>query len=143
MKFLGVDYGSKKIGLAVSDDGGQLAFPYKIIRNTKKTIDEIIFLCLEKNIRTIIVGKSDNLSGLPNKIQNEIENFTKILKDKGFIIESSKEFLTSSEARWSKKRAKPVANLQRSQKNTNEVDASAAALILQRYLDRLQLKSND
>ena len=45
MRFLGIDYGTKRIGLAISDDNGQIAFPKEIVlndSNTFKKIGEII-----------------------------------------------------------------------------------------------------
>ena len=41
MKYLGIDYGKKYIGLALSDDGGVMAFPYKVISNNQETTKEI------------------------------------------------------------------------------------------------------
>ncbi|KKW38995.1 MAG: hypothetical protein UY89_C0035G0020 [Parcubacteria group bacterium GW2011_GWA1_54_9] len=39
MRYLGVDYGSKKIGLALSDEGGTMGFPHTVIPNTSKAVE--------------------------------------------------------------------------------------------------------
>ena len=41
MKYLGIDFGSKRIGLAVSDDGGKLAFPHSVVPNGANLLEEI------------------------------------------------------------------------------------------------------
>ncbi|MEK7106088.1 MAG: Holliday junction resolvase RuvX, partial [Patescibacteria group bacterium] len=73
MKHLGIDYGSKRIGLAISDDGGTLAFPYKILANNMELIDSIHNICGEESISAIVLGESHDLSGKPNKIMGSIE----------------------------------------------------------------------
>ena len=46
MKYLGIDYGTKKIGIAVSDREGRIAFPKKIIPNSKDIIQDIDLVCI-------------------------------------------------------------------------------------------------
>ena len=41
-KHLGIDFGSRRIGLAISDDTASVAFPYKIVNNTPRALDEIL-----------------------------------------------------------------------------------------------------
>ncbi len=44
MRYLAIDFGSKKIGLAISDENGQMGFPHGIIPNSGRLIDEILSL---------------------------------------------------------------------------------------------------
>jgi putative Holliday junction resolvase len=140
MKYLGIDYGSKRVGLATSDDGGTFAFPYKILKNDTTLIDTIHNICGEENISAIVMGESTDLSGNPNKIMGSIEELVKNLEaDLGLPIYLQKEFMTTIEARG--RAGKEVNNARKVAKGEQAAaDASAAALILQRYLDKKNQK---
>ena len=56
MKFLGVDYGDKRVGIAVSDEGGVFAFPRAVLPNTKKIFDEIKKICAEEKIEKSLLA---------------------------------------------------------------------------------------
>jgi len=136
MKFLGIDYGSKRIGLAISDEGHTFAFPKKVINNDINTIDEIGKILKENKVLEIVVGESVDSNGEPNPIMDDIENFIQELGKKFSLpIHKQKEFFTSVEARG--RSGKEINNSRQiAKKENNRVDASAAALILQRYLDK-------
>ncbi len=140
MKYLGIDFGSKRVGLAITDDNGVLAFPYKIIKNNNELLDSIHNICGEEEIGTIIIGESLDLSGLPNKIMKEINEFKlKLKKEIKLPVYSEKEFMTTVEARG--RGGKEMNNSKKIKKEKNiAADASAAALILQRYIDRKNKK---
>lgn len=141
MRYLGIDYGTKKIGLAKSDDDGRLAFPHKIIP-AGNSLSAILEVIEKEKIDIVVMGESMNLKNEPNIIHEEIKAFAGLLeRESKKPVHLIKEFFTSSEARWGTKRKKPVANPHRSGKphKKKEVDDSAAALILQRYLDTVQL----
>lgn len=141
-KFLGVDYGTKRIGIAISDNEGKIAFPRGIIVNNSETLQRISEIFEKENIDEIVIGESLDFSGNPNKISPDIEIFILELKKRfEIIIHKQKEFLTSVEARG--KNGKEIKNSRKTKKNkTQKVDASAAALILQRYLDKLNNKND-
>lgn len=133
---LGVDYGEKRVGIAISDDNGKMAFPKTILPNNLSLIDSIISMSQEENISGIVLGESHDLSGKPNKIMGSIEDFKHSLEiQSGLPVFYEKEFLTSLEARSRPDKSIFNARKVKSIKNTR-VDDSAAALILQRYLDR-------
>jgi putative holliday junction resolvase len=124
MKLLGIDYGEKRVGIATSDEGGILAFPKEILDNDKNLVAKIKKICEEEKIEKIVLGESVNDKGELNKIMEKITHFKEELeKEIKLPVYFEKEFMTSLEAR-------------RYQENLKRVDASAAALILQRYLDR-------
>lgn len=138
-KFLGIDYGSKKIGLAVSDDGGEFSFPEAVIVNDTKTLQVIKELCTKLGIERAVLGESLNLSGEPNKLMAQINEFKKKLEEElGLKVFSEKEFMTSSTALHMDQYMKGIRpdTARKVKREVKEVDASAAALILQRYLDR-------
>lgn len=123
MKLLGVDYGSKRIGIALSDEAGQFAMPFIVLNNSKKLIQEVIEIAKKNNIREIIMGESKNYKGEANAILPESLNFKMDLENEGFIVHLEPEFMTSAHA-------------ERFQGKNDMLDASAAALILQSFLDK-------
>jgi len=138
-RFLGIDFGTKRIGLALSDEEGILAFPESVILNDAKTLGKIKDLCQEKGVGSIILGESLNLSSEPNKLMVKINKFKKKLEEElDLKVYFEKEFMTSIEARRIfKNLTEPRSDTARKVKRKRIlIDASAAALILQRYLDR-------
>jgi len=140
MRYLGVDYGSKRVGLALSDESGTLAFPYKIVLNNLELIDIVHNICGQEEISAVVVGESSDLSGNPNKIMGSIEEFKKNLEiELDLPVYYQKEFMTTVEARGHV--GKEINNAKKTTKiKQDKVDASAAALILQRYLDKINNK---
>ncbi len=123
MKYLGIDYGSKRIGLAVSDENGSMAFPLSVLKNSAKTMEEILKICREKNIEAVIIGDSENFQMQKNNIMKEVKLFTdKFQKISGLPVLFHPEFMTSQEA-------------ERLQGQNDMLDASAAAIILKSYLE--------
>jgi len=124
MRYLGIDYGTKRIGLAISDEGGTLAFPYAILENSKSSLGEVKTICAHEGVETIIVGESMDYKGEPNIVKKEIDKFIVELRNVlGIPIIEEREFLSTQQARFYQMKRK-------------RVDDSAAAIILQSYLDR-------
>ncbi|MDP2789212.1 MAG: Holliday junction resolvase RuvX [bacterium] len=142
MKLMGIDYGLKRIGVAVSDERGVLAFPKIIILNDFNIFKKLSDLIKSYDIGEIVVGESLDLAGQANPLEARIEIFIQELQERYKIpVRKQKEFLTSVEARKSKESKKSshqsqVHSKQKSKKQ-DKVDAGAAALILQRYLDKM------
>ncbi|MEI8174544.1 MAG: Holliday junction resolvase RuvX [bacterium] len=145
MKFLGIDYGTKRIGVAVSDENGSLAFPKEIVLNNANAMDRLGKIVEENNIDEFLIGESVDFSGKLNVLSARIEVFILELQDRFKLpVHKQKEFLTSVEARRSKNgkvEASPSqAHSKVKQIKSGRIDASAAALILQRYLDKINQK---
>ena len=129
-KYLGVDFGNKKIGLAFSDDRGSIAFPLKILENKKESIfTEFFNILKQKKISKIVFGESVGDSGKKNQIDNEAKLFARNLQEKYFTLYKEnleiffeKEWYSTIEARKNK--------------DIKNIDHSAAAIILQRFLER-------
>lgn len=127
MKYLGIDYGSKKVGFAQSDDDGQMAFPLMIAPNDKTLLKDTLELIREMKISTVVVGESVDGKGKPNPIAKEARAFaTTIEKSMDVTIVFEKEWYSTVEAR------KQPGN-----EGNHEVDDQAAAIVLQRYLDKV------
>ncbi len=142
MRYLGIDYGTKRIGLALSDIEGKMAFPHKVILAEDDVIAVIVKICNEENAREIIIGESKNLNGEPNPVMKKIEVFkTALEKIAGLPVHFEPEFMTSSQAerRGEEKRDenRKSGEPTRQVKTKNDMlDASAATIILQSYLDK-------
>lgn len=123
MKYLGIDYGLKRVGLAVSDEVHGFAFPLAVLDNTETLIVDLNKICQENNISEIVVGESKNFNQEANEIMKQINPFVESLKSStGLPVHLHPEFLSSMEA-------------ERLQGNNAMHDASAAAIILKSYLD--------
>ncbi len=124
MQKLGIDFGSKKIGLALSDESGSMAFPHSVIPNNSEHVKKIEALISERNVQEIVIGHSKNLDGTDNKIQGAIESLMMDLTlATGLPIHLEPEQFTSQEA------------IRITGKN-DQIDASAAALILNSYITK-------
>lgn len=147
MKYLGIDYGSKRVGLSLSDEEGSFAFPYKIIQNNLELVDMIHNICGEEEISAIVMGESTDSAGKKNKIMGSVEEFKQNLEGELELpIYFEKEFMTTIHARellgQTGHAGKKVNNAKKIVKDKQEkADASAAALILQRFLDRKNNKN--
>lgn len=142
MKYLGIDYGVKRVGLAISDDGGKIAFPYKVIQNNLELVDAIHNICGEENISAIVLGESLDSSGNKNKVMGSIEELKKNLEiELDLPVDFEKEFMTSVHSGEQKfknifiARKIKISSAKASAYQRKD-DSKAAALILQRYLDR-------
>ncbi|MCH7597651.1 Holliday junction resolvase RuvX [Patescibacteria group bacterium] len=134
-KLIGIDYGEKKIGIALSDDDGAVAFPKEIIKNDDELVSYIADLAEKENISRIVIGQSTNYHGEDNPIMKRIHQFKEALEERLSVpIDFEVEFLTSAEA----KRQPRESDILRSRKPKvrRHVDASAAAIILQSFLDK-------
>jgi len=140
MKYLGIDFGTKRIGLSVSDESGKLAFPHSVIANDKKLFEILEKVISEEEVSKIILGESKDFEGKPNSIMVEINKFVEDFKKVFSIpIIFEPEFLTSAQAEKNQNKALNRGILSRKKKEgtKNEMlDASAATIILQSFLDR-------
>jgi putative holliday junction resolvase len=140
MRYLGLDYGTKRVGVSLSDEEGKMAFPKTIFLNDMNLIESLRTLIETENVAAIVLGESHDLSGKPNKIMGSIEEFKHNLGGEFDIpVYFQKEFMTTVEARG--RSGKEMNNARKTVKEKQgQADASAAALILQRYLDRVNQK---
>ena len=126
MKLLGIDYGSKRTGIAMADTATGIAFPHKVLKSDAHLLYFISELCKKESIDKIILGESKALDGTDNPIAKEIKIFkTNLLSQTGVDVIYEPEFYTSAQAA-------------RIQGQHDMLDASAAAIILQSYMDKLK-----
>lgn len=129
MRYLGIDYGTKRIGIAISDENGGYAFPETILENNKLAIPAIVRLMNERGVGRVVLGESKNLDGTPNPLMEKINYFKKKLETEiaPMVIDMHPEFLTSHQASHFAPKGEAI-------------DASAAAIMLQAYLDKEKFK---
>ena len=122
-RILGIDFGTKRIGVAVSDPARQFALPLVVVKNGELAAKEIVEIARQYEAVEVVMGESRNYKQEPNAIFEEADALKKQLEDLGLTVYLELEFMTSVQA-------------ERFQGKTDLTDASAAALILQSYLDR-------
>ena len=123
MRYLGIDYGTKRIGIALSDEEGEFAMPFIVLKNSINIIKEVVDIAKKNNIKEIVMGESKDYKGKANAILSASLNFKKDIEEYGFVVHLEPEFMTS-------------VNAERFQGKNDMIDASAAALILQSFLDK-------
>ena len=80
MRYLGIDFGSKRVGLALSDESGTLAFPYSVLLNDKTLLAEMERIVKEQKVKLMIMGESKDFNGKDNPIAGKAEEFKKALE---------------------------------------------------------------
>lgn len=124
MKYLGIDFGLKKIGLAISE--GNLASPWQVlaVKNFPDAVDKILRIIKEGQFQKIIVGLPEG------KMGKNVRGFINALNKNGINVETSDETLSSQKAKQT------MIWQGVSQKKRRFEDAFSAAEILQNYLDK-------
>lgn len=139
MRYLGIDYGTKRIGLALSDESGSLAFPHSIIPTDAQTLASATSLIAKEGIGAVVIGESKDFGGMPNPVMKDIKRFKESLeRETGIPVVYEPEFMTSAQAaRPAEGEERPSASPS-AQVKQGPLDASAATLILQGYIDRMR-----
>ena len=137
MRLLGIDYGTKRVGVSISDDGGRLAFPHTTLSSDKELINELRLITDEYKIERIIVGESKDYQMKDNAIMGEVsvlvEELTNIL---GIEVVLQPEFMTTMQISKEHFQAtKEVGRKTQKKDRADNLDAKAATLILQSYID--------
>ncbi|MEW6517734.1 MAG: Holliday junction resolvase RuvX [candidate division FCPU426 bacterium] len=132
-RVLGVDYGSRRIGLALSDPLGLTAQPLVVLANREKTLmSEIAALVRDRQVVRIVVGLPRRLSGEEGPAAEEVRAFGEQLAlAAGVTVEYADERLTTAAAQ----RVLSETNMSGAKKRA-VADKLAATLILQTWLDR-------
>lgn len=123
MRYLGIDFGLKRIGLATSE--GEIASPSKTIevRGFRDAVDQVIKLVKNENFDKVVIGLPEG------KMGQTVLGFIKTLEKSGIDVAEADETLSSQKAITQM----VESNIPKNRRQTN--DAMAAAIILQDYLD--------
>ena len=120
-KIIGIDFGTKKIGLAITDENRKIAFPLDVLKNNE-ALAKILFIAQKEKVKEIVLGESTQLNMKDNPVMEDIRKFAKELENKGFKVYYHNEYMSSMQA-------------SRIQGYNKKQDASAAAIVLQNYID--------
>lgn len=135
MRYLGLDLGSKTLGIAISDLTGVIATSYKIIRHNEeynKLIDEILKIVTEEKISAIVLGLPKNMDNtIGYKGELSISFKEKLEKKIQIPIYLQDERLTTKEAE-----SILIKNDTSRKKRKKVIDSLAATIILQSFLDK-------
>jgi putative holliday junction resolvase len=132
-RILGIDYGSVRIGISISDPMRIIAQGLKTIVNDSKSIDEIVSIVSAQNVKKIIVGMPLNLKGEPGIKADEVAQFIASLKNKTAVeISTHDERFTSVMAQ---KAIITMGMTKKQRRNKSKIDEVASAIMLQSFLD--------
>ena len=132
-RVLGIDYGERRLGLAVSDSLEIIAKPLKTL-DRKKTFDyfsEILNIVIEKNVHKIVVGLPLTLKGKHSDQTKVVQKFIEKLKQavKIPVIHIDERLSSVAAVRSLKEMGVKTGH------EKGRIDETAAAIILQEYLD--------
>ncbi len=135
-RLMAIDYGTVRIGIALSDPMGKIAFPHSVLRaDDEKLFDEIVSIVEENDVSHIYVGEPLLLSGKESALSREVHRFVKELRkalgDRAQVRLVDERLTTKIAERLVREGGhKPSSNRGR-------VDMVSAAVILQSVLDYL------
>lgn len=136
MRCLGIDYGRRRIGLALSDPTLLISTPLVIIENRgiKKTVLQIMDIIQKNDVQQIVLGLPLHANGDESEMSQEARRFGDVFVALGFPVEYVDERYTSYEAE------SMIGNHRESKKI---IDKVAASIILQIYLDERRKSLNE
>jgi putative holliday junction resolvase len=124
MKLMGLDYGTKRVGVALSDDKAMMAFPHVVLPNDPALMKSIEEIVNKEKVGMIIIGHSFDRKGGTNAVHEKVEELIQdITLHIGIPVELEPEQYTTQEAL-------------RFQGRTTMTDAAAASIILNSYITR-------
>jgi putative Holliday junction resolvase len=124
MRKMGIDYGTKRVGVALTDEAGLMAFPHTVLKNDAALVATLAALIEEKGVSEVVVGHSLGRDGAPNPLHNAVEAFIGELTLAASVPAALEPEHYSTRAAL------------RLQDRTDKIDAAAAALILNSYIER-------
>lgn len=127
MKILAIDHGTKRIGLAISDELGitAKALPVLKVKNEKQALQKILEIIEKENCEKILIGNPSGYANTKSAQSWIVQDFANSLKEK-----TSAEIIFWDESYSSQKAEENLRN--RAKKN---IDSEASKLLLLEYLD--------
>ena len=140
-RILGIDFGERRIGLAISDPDGQLAVPLTTVRRSSDTqaIRQITDIARREGVARLVIGEPLNLDGSRGPASARASSFArKLTGESGLPVEMTDERLTSVEA---EERLREAGIDPR--RHPEKVDSTAAQILLQQYLNESHARHDD
>ena len=147
---LAIDYGKKRLGLALSDEFGVTSRPYATWTriNRRRDLARLRELVRQQEVRRIVVGLPLHLNGMPSEMSEEAKSFAaRVEKALGLPVEMMDERLSSWEAHETLANMASNTSKRRDSsgrsdtKKKTPLDDIAAAIILRDYLDRARART--
>jgi len=136
-RVLGIDYGSQRVGLSLSDPLGIIAQPIEALKNDSSLLINLQQISTRENVRLIVVGMPLNLKGHHAQKADEVYKFIKLLRAKLDIeIIACDERFTTTIAH--KTMLTMGTKKKERQKKDGRIDSMAASIILQGFLDNVK-----
>jgi len=131
-RVVGLDHGSRRIGIAVGESETGMAFARPALRRTREPADlaAIVALAKAEGTTRVVLGLPRNMDGSEGPQAAAARAFGEQLRSAGLFVEFVDERLTSWEAR-----ERMATAGHRPARASGELDSAAAAVILQQYLD--------
>ncbi|MEM9283710.1 MAG: Holliday junction resolvase RuvX [Verrucomicrobiota bacterium] len=136
VKAMGIDYGTARIGLAVSDDLGLLAHPLETVpaHDTDSAIERIAEITRSRKIESLIIGLPLHINGSEGEAVQKVRRFTAILRQS---ISKEVRFHEVDERFTTKVAMEKLHDAGRTEKDARQIiDQAAAVEILQQWLDQ-------
>ena len=131
MRVLGLDVGDRRIGLALSDPTGLLASPIGVVERGPSDLADIVSVSEENEVAEIVVGLPLSMSGDSGRQAGKVRAFIRDLKSQTELpIKTVDERLSTVQAQGMLHQSE-----RRRRGDRGQLDAAAAAIILQTYLD--------
>lgn len=132
-RILGIDYGDKRIGIAISDPMQIIATALDYIPNNEQAVDNILELTKKYDVDMIVVGLPLNLKGERGVKSAQVNDFIQNLKQKTDlkILEWDERFTTTI----ARKTIIEMGFKKKHRQDKSKIDSLAAAILLQSYLD--------
>jgi len=130
---MGIDYGARRVGIAFSDDGGVFAFPGGVLPNDDQLMQTLVERIAGEGVDTVVIGEADNPAGGTNTVQRRVMIFSKALE----AVTEAKVALAPESYSSAEARRVTEEKARTRKTRTAPVDAAAASIILQGYLDKL------
>ncbi len=134
MRTLGIDFGERRIGLAISDPDGKLAVPLTTFerRSDRQAVGRIAAIAREEGVEALVVGEPVGVEGQRGEAAERVARFaTKLRHGTGLPLRLIDETLTSVEA----ERRLKAAGID-TRRKPERIDAAAAQILLQEALDQ-------
>ena len=130
-RLIGLDHGSRRIGVAIGDTETRLAFARPAIQrsNAEEDIRAIGQLAQSEGAAVVVLGLPRNMDGSEGQQAAAARDFGEQLAATGLVVELQDERLTSWQA------AEQIGPRRGRERRSGELDSAAARLILQEYLD--------
>ena len=130
---IGIDLGSKRVGLALSDKMNMIASPYKTLtfKNEQDLLDQLRLIIVDFKVKSIVLGLPLNMNGEDSAQTKKVREFKSVLSTFNLPVKLEDERLSSVSAKKSL-----VMQDIKTGHNKSEIDKRAAAIILQQFLDK-------